>query len=837
MNWRLVALIANLVVALCLAADLTPGLREAAAALQRGEFAAAEMKLRGEVKLRPNDAEALSLLGVALDNQSKFSEAEPLHRRAMALAPQSARAFGNYGNHLLLKGDQRGAREAFQKALAVDRTDRYANLQLAQFALASKDTKGALLYLDQLPAAQRDDPDAAVLRLAALDKAGSHEEADAVFQRLSAGSRADAQLSGSLGWTLAQAGLYERSEAFLTQALALEPANFQFLYDLGVVALYGQHFERARDLLETAVRQQPENVDALYSLAFVYSNLKQPEPALRTLAEATRLAPKRADVLRLIAVTTGELSADEDSAAAWDRYLALVPNDDTARRERGFARTHIRQFETGMADLEWYIKRHPDDPIGYYQLGLAQSTSDPTKGIESLDKALALKPGFTAARAARGALHYVQGNPEAALPDLEAAAAAEPPNGLILDRLGQAYRALDRLADAIRVLRRAAELAPGESTVVLHLASALAEAGHDTESETLMGRYRQMRPPQAPRDLMRYLSLTPEQQRADYRARVEKAVQEHPEDAIAQLHYLKLSLEEGQVDPAVAAAGAIAKLKTSAAVLADAGRALLEARLYGPAREVLEKAAAADPTAGLELDIAIAVFRTSGAADGLRQVERVSSSRRGAAYHLARAQMLDAAGKPEDAIAAMNRAIEASPKDSDLYWQASLFLSRNEGNTSAIKLLSTAEQAMPREPQIPVMRAALLEFAGRTGEAMELLDTVQHRWPEFAAAWVARGMIHAAHARYAEARQALATAVSLGARSPEAMAHLADSILRAAPGDASAAESAIQQALRLAPGDKWMQNLAAQIRDSATAKPADAPDPRRLFQSRPPREW
>ena len=91
-------------------------------------------------------------------------------------------------------------------------------------------------------------------------------------------------------------------------------------------------------------------------------------------------------------MTTGELSADEDSAAAWDRYLELVPNDDTARRERGFARTHIRQFETGMADLEWYIKRHPDDPIGHYQLGLAQSTSDPTKGIESLDKALALKP-------------------------------------------------------------------------------------------------------------------------------------------------------------------------------------------------------------------------------------------------------------------------------------------------------------------------------------------------------------------------------------------------------------------------------------------------------------
>src|SRR5207247_1537161 len=120
-----------------------------------------------------------------------------------------------------------------------------------------------------------------------LEIAGARDEADAVFQRLSTATRTDAQLSGSLGWTLAQAGLYERSEAFLTQALALEPANFRVLYDLGVVALYGQRYERAREVLETAVRQQPENVDALYSLAFVYSALKQSEPALRVLAKAT----------------------------------------------------------------------------------------------------------------------------------------------------------------------------------------------------------------------------------------------------------------------------------------------------------------------------------------------------------------------------------------------------------------------------------------------------------------------------------------------------------------------------------------------------------------------
>jgi len=276
---------------------------------------------------------------------------------------------------------------------------------------------------------------------------------------------------------------------------------------------------------------------------------------------------------------------------------------------------------------------------------------------------------------------------------------------------------------------------------------------------------------------------------------VEKAVREHPEDPIAQLQYLKLSLEEGQADQAAAAARTIANLKTSAAVMADAGSALLEARQYAQARELLEKAAAADPSANLDLDLAIVVFQTAGAVEGLHRLERVPASQRGAAYHLARARMLDSAGKPEDAIPEMNRAIEASPKDPVLYWQAAVILMHTQRGTEAAALLAKAEQSMPQEPLVPVIRATLLESAGQTEEALQLLAAVRRRWPELAAAWVAAGMIQAAHQRNEEARKALETAVSLGASSPE-------------------------------------------VRSQLTATPkADVPDPRRLFQLRPPREW
>jgi tetratricopeptide (TPR) repeat protein len=750
-------------------------LRQAAAALQRGDYASAESTLRGELALHPADADSLSMLGMVFDARKQYAEADAYYRKALEASPHSAPVLGRYANHLLAVGNEKGAHDAFEQVLNADPADAYANLELARLALKNKDSahaREALSHLDRLPGALREAPEAAVPRLIALDRTGDARDAEDLFVRLSTATENDSALSSSIGWTLARAEQFAQAETFLSHALASNPTDFQLLYGVGVAALYAKNYNRARDVLEKAVHEQPHNADALYSLAFIYSSLKQPESALRLLAEAAKIAPQRADVQRLIAVTTGELQANEDSAAAWDRYAALVPNDDSARRERGFARIHMRQFDTGIADLEWYIARHPDDPAGYYELGLAQSMNDPTKGLSNLDRALQLKPDFVEARSARGALYYLQGKPESAVPDLEAAAASQPDNGLILDRLGQAYRALDRLDDSIRTLRKAAQLAPGEPAIVLHLANALAEDGKDTESETLMGRYRQMRPPQAPRDLMRYLSLTPEQQRADYRARVEQAVRDSPSSADAQLRLLKLSLEDGQTSQALTTARTLASLKPNPAILAEAGRALLEARQYAPSRELLEKAAAASPSAGLELPLSIAVFRSSGPEEGLKQMERVPESARNADYYLARAQMLHADGKSGDALSAVDKALRIAPDRPVLYWQEAAFLKEDGHVKEALGFLERAAKSLPRESSIRALQAALLESDSHTEQARNLLEDARRRWPEASSVWVAEGMILAVHGNTGQARRALETAVSLGAHSPEVAACL-----------------------------------------------------------------
>ena len=335
---------------------------------------------------------------------------------------------------------------------------------------------------------------------------------------------------------------------------------------------------------------------------------------------------------------------------------------------------------------------------------------------------------------------------------------------------------------------------------------------------------------------------------------MEKAIKDNPGDVAAQSHYLKLLLEENQMDQAAATARLITGMKPAAGVLADDGRALLEAKQYGPAKELLAAAAATGPAAGVDLELAIATFHAAGAtaggaAEGLRELDRAPAAGRNADYYLARAQMLDASGKTNEALAALDEAIRADPARAELYWQKALILNRNQRTPEALRFLDDAAKTLPREPAIPLIKAAVWELSGKTDDAIRALDDVQRTSPEIAGVWVARGVILAAHQKFEEARRALETAATHGARSPEAWSCLAALTLRSTVvGRVDAAETAVGQALRLAPENASIQDLAGRIASEKAGTAAAstrqeeavrsiAANSVKLFESRPPRDW
>jgi Flp pilus assembly protein TadD len=291
-----------------------------------------------------------------------------------------------------------------------------------------------------------------------------------------------------------------------------------------------------------------------------------------------------------------------------------------------------------------------------------------------------------------------------------------------LDRLGQIYLALDRTADAVRVLRKAAELAPRDSTTLMHLGRALSKAGDQQEASAVMTRLRELGPNRSsfahPAGLVEFLSLSPEEQYARYREGVERTLRSDPNNAEAQVQYLRLSLDGGKIDQAKAVARQILGLKPRAAVLADAAASLLAAEQYSFAKEFLEQAVAlTGPSPELSLDLAITASHLVNAQAGLEQLDRIPEAQRTGDYYLARAQMLDAAGKHADAVAAVNQALGKAPTRPELYREATLLLIRNHRLHEAQGLLNEAARILPDNPEILLLKANTLDLAGKADNA------------------------------------------------------------------------------------------------------------------------
>jgi Tfp pilus assembly protein PilF len=333
----------------------TDALERAVAALQAGDATRAEQILREDLNAQPNDGEALGLLGVVLDQQKRYQGADPVYRRAIAIGPQSPGLRNNYGNHLLATNQFKGAADQFRRVIAAEPHNAKALMQLGRLALREKLAAKAAADLNALPASVQERVDVMLLRMEAEYLMGQKPQADTILQRLSGETEHDANGTLAIGSALFGAERYEEAEKLFARAMGLAPDSFDAVYDCGLAASRSGHNEQARDLLDQALHRQPANVDVMYDLAAVNAKLGKADVAAETLGGASRLAPDRPDLQQLLARVTAELGYFADSAATWDRYLQLVPGDDSARRERAFVQTAIgEQAAAGLTVLTAY---------------------------------------------------------------------------------------------------------------------------------------------------------------------------------------------------------------------------------------------------------------------------------------------------------------------------------------------------------------------------------------------------------------------------------------------------------------------------------------------------
>jgi tetratricopeptide (TPR) repeat protein len=794
---------------------------QAVEAFQQGRYAEAEKTARALVRENPGDARPLGLLAIILDAQKKYAEAEPYYLQALRLAPDSASLHNNLGNHYAAQGDRARARAQYLKVVELDPGHPNANLQLAEMSVKAKDGASALNYLSHLPENAFTQPGPALLRAQALHLAGKTKQAEQVVDGIVQQAGNDPRAAFSAGMLDASWKRYSEAEQAFGQSLKADPSNFDIQYNLGLAALNARDYPRAMTALQAAHRQKPNDPDVLLNLARAYSGTGHDDQAIILLVQAMKEAPKRPDILMTAAQTSERLGFYVDSASALEKYLKLKPGDDVARRELGYVLIRTAKLDEGERILRAYVARHPRDPQGIYELGIAESVRDKDKALAHLNAALALDPSLTGARYARAVLVARQGQYQESISDLRKILESEPKNTNALYTLGDDLLLDSRPADAVKVLAQAAELAPNDPKILLRYSRALLRAGNQTEAQAVMQRFKAIRPTDAgPRPnagLFDYLSLTPQQQRERYMGNLRHKVQLNPNDVKSLAQLARALLAEGKTAEAIEDYKKIRTLTSDTRVLAACGRNLLDAGRYGLARDFLAAAMKQSAPGGeaavedLRLDFTVAIFHGEGAAAALAELDKTPAPSRRGDYYLLRAQILDSMGKEAEAAADLNRGISTSPTRANLYFQAALFLIKHGQYRQTIRLLDLSKRAAPDNPDLMLVQAIAYELLQRFKESQKVMAEIQSRWPEWSQPYLIDGIMLQNQFKQKEAKQKLETAIALGANDPKAYFYLASACLDSDPQDFQGANRAIGKGLEVAPRDAKILWLAGKI--------------------------
>jgi Flp pilus assembly protein TadD len=290
----------------------------------------------------------------------------------------------------------------------------------------------------------------------------------------------------------------------------------------------------------------------------------------------------------------------------------------------------------------------------------------------------------------------------------------------------------------------------------MHFGRALSEVGKDEESRTVLARLDSLGPekpaPDRRASVLGTLDLPPAQRQARFIASLEHVVHSRPGDTSLRIKLANALLTAGRREDAAMAA-----------------------------REIQDP----DPTTRIE--IAMLVRRASSAEDALRELDRVPSDGREAAFHILRAELLEAAGRRANARREVDLNRAAIARNPDAAFRAAVLEFQWSDYAAAADM---ADHAAALGASL-LVKAAALDRLGRITEAAALLHEAESRSPELGRTFLLHGALLAWRGERREARRMLGSAEALGESAPDLTRCLAKA------GDCSApAQSALLEAVR-----------------------------------------
>lgn len=279
----------------------------------------------------------INLANLIRANESRLEEADQLYRQAISMRPDFKQAYISRGELLLKMNKLTEARDAYLRALDLDKTNADLWYNLAIVHIEMKEPHEALANFNHaLELSPRH-------KLALFNSALLMQEAgDPKF------------------WP-------EANRRFLLY-VEEEPQDANGYFNLGMLAMDANEDEAAERWMKKAIRLQPGFRSALFNLALLYSQAKRETDALPVLDELLRHHPEHIKGLILKGDILMNHKKDTQGAKiCFERIIALDPANVQGKHnlcvvyfeERDLLKAESCLVETlAMAPNEEYVKRH-----------------------------------------------------------------------------------------------------------------------------------------------------------------------------------------------------------------------------------------------------------------------------------------------------------------------------------------------------------------------------------------------------------------------------------------------------------------------------------------------
>jgi putative PEP-CTERM system TPR-repeat lipoprotein len=514
------------------APDFAPAnLLAGAISLSQGKKEQAISHLNKVLEVSPNHPLAKKLLATAMLSNGQTQRADELIS-GLKNNDKDVQLLELQGNIALRSGKYQEAREKLEKASSLAPDNLKLTRELAASRMATGDEAGAIEELNKLAELDTASNQADVLLVMTHIRSKHYDEAlksIAEFERRHPGKPLADNLRGIV--YLAKNDQVQARQHF-TKALTVDPAYLPAATNLARLDIANKDLKSARSRFEEVLKHDPKNAKAMTAMAEIVGMEKNEAEYLKYLGQAKQADPKNAKARQmLVNYWLNKRDAGKALVEARSAY------DSTGIPEflNHIGAAQLLQGETANA-LSTYGKwceASPNNPMAYYRLALVQilNTEKPD-AIKTLDKALALRPNYSEAMAAKAILLGQLGKADDGIKLARAIQSNQPKalGGFLTE--GEIQFGAKKYLEAATLFVKASQIANNGQPLV-RAYQAYAAAGKAGDGQKILEQWLKQHPDEAALRHVLAQSLLSEKRYPESISQYRYLVQKKPDDLIA----------------------------------------------------------------------------------------------------------------------------------------------------------------------------------------------------------------------------------------------------------------------------------------------------------------